>query len=443
MKSSRAFRSLGCVISGAVSCASLACATGGADKKPGTGGSAATDAGTGASAGAAGSGGGSGSGGIAGGGAGGVDAAADSGPADAAADAPADVSADAPVDSSTDAAADAPGFDAAGCTGTPPSGGCATGQYFHVCKNACVSCADMSLLTFQPSPKHMASVSDTTGGVDQIFPRIGLVGTKLSMVFSQRVPPTSPTHRDFAMADAQGNDWANINTNLGNFVNYPSADEVAPFVVPAGALSPISGSASAETMLLMDSDRSGKREIYQSALFKSQGSPAKLAAPINAGTRDYHASYAHAATPPRMYWSSFRAGKGGLHTWALTGGSADLVALTHTSGCAVSDEDLEASITADGSVLVFSAPRRAPPDCNTPLNAARRSLFVAYINPSTGQPLGPAMELTTLRTDLESAAGSTAVSLRTPAFEPGACNLYFASDAAAGDADFDIYRATR
>ncbi|HMR80448.1 MAG TPA: hypothetical protein PKD61_35310, partial [Polyangiaceae bacterium] len=82
MKSSRAFRSLGCVISGAVSCASLACATGGADKKPGTGGSAATDAGTGASAGAAGSGGGSGSGGIAGGGAGGVDAAADSGPAD-------------------------------------------------------------------------------------------------------------------------------------------------------------------------------------------------------------------------------------------------------------------------------------------------------------------------------------------------------------------------
>jgi hypothetical protein len=434
-------RSIGYTLGSASALICLACATGGADEKPGSGGSA----GSGASAGASGTGGSSG-GSAGNGGSGGssgadasADAAVDSGVLDGAADVSVDVGTDAPGDAS----ADAPGYDAAGCTGTPPSGGCAPGQYFHVCKNACVACADMSLLMFQAAPKHMASVSDTTGGVDQLFPRIGLVGSKVSLVFSQRVPPTSPTHRDFAMAEAQGGDWANINTNLGNFVNYPSADELAPVVVPAGALSPISGSASTETQLLMDSDRSGKREIYQTALFKSQGSPAKLAAPINAGTRDYHASYAHAATPPRMYWSSFRAGKGGLYTWALTGGAAEAVVLAHTSGCPVSDEDLEASITADGSVLVFSAPRRAPPDCNTPLNAGRRSLFFAYINPATGQALGPAVELSSLRTDLSTSAASTAISLRTPAFEPGACNLYFASDASAGDGDFDIYRATR
>ncbi len=429
------------------SCAALglviaACATGGADDPPGSGGGG-TGGADAALGGSAGSGGTSraGAGGTSGGA--GADAGADVSLDAAPADAALDVAVDSAADSAGDALSDTPGVDAAGCSGTPPVGGCPAGQYFHVCKNSCVACSDFTLVGFPGAPKLVPTLSDTTGGTDQLFPRIGLVGTEVRLVFSQRVPPTAPTQRDFAIAKAQGNDWASISTSLGNFVNYPSADEEASFLIPAGAKSPLTGSTSSEALLLMDSDRSGSRELYVSGLFKSQGSPAKLAAPVNSGSRNYHASYAHAATPARLFWSSFRNNKGGLYTWALSGGSADAVSLTHESGCPVIDEDLEPAVTADGRVMVFSAPRRAKPDCNTPLNAGRRSLFYVYLNPLTGQALAPAVELANLRTTLETVAGSAAVALRSPALEPNACTLYFASNAAPGDGDFDIYRVAR
>ncbi|MEZ4225417.1 MAG: hypothetical protein R3B13_30980 [Polyangiaceae bacterium] len=428
-----------CAVSGA-----QACATGGADDPPGSGGTQASggaDASIGGNSGSGGaSGGTAGSGGTGGSGGSAASAGAGGTGGGGAPDASLDAVADA--DAAMDAGADAPYYDAAGCTATPPAGGCPSGQYFHVCKNACVSCADFSLVQL-PTAALVGSLSDTTGGIDQLYARVGLVGATQRVVWSQRVTPNAPTQRDFATAQAQGNDWATISTNLGNFVNYPSADEEAPSVIPAGAIDPRVGSAATEALLLMDSDRDGKREIYVSNFFKSAGSPVKLAAPVNAGTRDYHASYAHAASPARLFWSSARGQSVGLHAWALSGGAVTLVSLTHTNGCKVSEEDLEASVSADGQLLVFSAARRSPPDCNTALNAGRRSVFYAYLDPATGQAISPAFELDALRLQLEQLAGSAAINLRAPAFEPGGCTLYFSSDADPGDKDYDVYRATR
>ncbi|MCB9578014.1 MAG: hypothetical protein H6717_13405 [Polyangiaceae bacterium] len=344
--------------------------------------------------------------------------------------APADAQADAP-----------PGYDASACTAPPPDAGCAVGEYWHACKQSCVSCYDVSLLVFGDVTK-VTSLSDSGSGTNQRFPRLAADGSSTRVVLTQGVPPTSPTHTDFLTGVQQGADFASLVTDLGNFVNYPGENESGPLLVPAGAVEPVSGTAAASLFLLMDSDRNGKQQIMSTPLFQGAGSPSVLAAPVNAGGNDYHVAYAHQATPARLFWSSDRA-QPGLYTWAVTGGQAQKVAVTLPGGCAASDEDLEPWVTPDGTLLLFSSPRRVGPNCNVPLNGGKRSLYFAYLDPATGLPLADAVELASVRTALEQSLGKTDFALGTPSLDPTACTLYFSSDGDPDDADWDVYRSPR
>jgi len=171
-----------------------------------------------------------------------------------------------------------------------------------------------------------------------------------------------------------------------------------------------------------------------------------LGTPINqapSGTRDYNPAFAYLATPSRVYWISDRNTQPGLYTMPATGGTLAKVTLTLESGCQVTDEDIEPWVTPDGTVLFFSAPRREQPNCNLPLNSGIRTAYYTYMDPATGQQIGSAKELTSVRTALETSFTKTTLNIRTPSLSPDFCTLYVSSDVDGSSPEYDVYSALR
>jgi hypothetical protein len=362
-----------------------------------------------------------------------------------------DASADAPNDQAAEGEAGEAGPDAGNCIPSSdagaPDAGCPVGQYFNPCKQTCTPCTDLSFIQLGGKTSKDVTLSNPSGapGRDQLYPRI----TKLSgvdrIVYRHRIPANNPKETQIVTATLSSGSWTGFTENLGNLVNYPNEDESAPLLVPQGVLDPSNGSTAAEPFLLFDSKRNGKPQVYSSQLFKSNGSPAPLGSPVNqatSGSRDYNPAYSYSGAPPRLYWVSDRNSTPGLYTVPVSGGSVTHVPLTLASGCAVTDEDMEPWVTPDGTLLLFSSPRREPPNCALPLNSGKRGLYYTYLDPTTGQQIGAATELSGVRADLEKAYNKTDFELRTPSLDPGYCTLYFSSDIDGGT-DIDIFLSTR
>ncbi len=405
---------------------------GGVGGAGGTGGSSGSGA-TGATGGSSGSGGGGASGGT--GGASGSGGAAGVG-GDASVDSPSDVAIDSPADSGPDAGNCVPAADA----GPAPDAGCAVGQYFNPCLQLCAPCTDLSWLAFGDPVTKVAGLS---GGSNALYPRI----TTLSSIDRVVLRQTASSELDLYTATVQGSGWTTLTNNLGNLVNYPNAEDSGPVIIPTGAVNPSNGSVATEPFILFDSKRdSGKHQIFSSALFKSTLSPAPLASPINqgtSGTHDYNPAYAYLSATAQLYWSSDRNGKPGLYTQAIkAGGPVSNVPLTLESGCAVTVEDVEPWVTPDGTVLFFSSPRHETPNCANAIDGGNRALFYTYMDPATGQQIGVAKEIKSVRASLAATYSKTSFALRTPSLNPGFCSLYFSTNADTAT-DFDVFTATR
>ncbi|MBK7581955.1 MAG: hypothetical protein IPI67_17325 [Myxococcales bacterium] len=394
---------------------------GGIGASGGTGGTGATGGtgGTGATGGVAGS-----------GGAGG----------DASVDAPSDVSVDSPADAALDAGPDAGNCVPPADAGPAPDAGCAVGQYFNPCKQACTPCSDLSFISVGDPVAKIAALS---AGKDDLFPRITTLSGTDRIVLRQS--PSSTT--DNFTATLTGTTWSALTNNLGNLVNYPSADDSGAIILPSGAVDPSNGATTTEPFMLFDSKRDGKAQMYSSQLFKGAGSPAPVAA-LNqtpSGTRDYNVAYAYLGANARLYWISDRNSQPGLYTRPVLAGNVAKVSLSFENACPVSDEDIEPWVTPDGTVLFFSSPRHDQPNCAATVSGGARALFYTYMDPATGQQIGTAKEISAVRAALEATYSKTSFSLRTPSLAPGFCTLYFSTDADASDAgsDFNVFTATR
>jgi hypothetical protein len=157
-----------------------------------------------------------------------------------------------------------------------------------------------------------------------------------------------------------------------------------------------------------------------------------------AGADDYSAALASGTK--RVYFMTTRGGTPELVTGTL--GNAAIKALDLKlqgqggGTCSRTGDDATPWVTADGHLLLFSAP---PLDaaCN-PIDGDATDVFVALVSPTTGQALATAVPIAGINR-------STGTSSETEAsFTPDLCELFFASDG--GDAqghDFRLYRAFR
>ena len=320
---------------------------------------------------------------------------------------------------STSAGGASGGMTAGGSSGEAGMGGandtcqCGPAQYCRA--GTCFDCSDFSKLDF--------------GGVEQVldypngglrFPRVGgLEGSLFYTLITQTVSEL----------------WyaPNVATAPGGVISDPQVlDNGLDYFGDPGGLG--------FDVLFDEAATDGRRSLRVTTwdgtkLGASADGPPPLA-PV--GADDYSASLARMTR--RVYFMSTRGGTPALMTGTL--GDANTtnvdVKLPGQGGgtCERSGDDAAPWVTADGRLLLLSAP---PVDaaCN-PIDGTATDLFVALLNATTGLPLATAVPLTGVNLSSDDSSETDA------SFTADLCTLYFASDGGVAQGhDYRLYRAFR
>jgi hypothetical protein len=193
--------------------------------------------------------------------------------------------------------------------------------------------------------------------------------------------------------------------------------------------------------VLFDETASGGARTIRAATFDGNALGAPFDAPppfASSGADDYSSTLARETK--RVYFMTTRNGAPELVTGTLdasTTKTVDVKVPAQGGGtCSRAGADATPWVTADGRLLLFSAP---PIDsaCD-PIDGDATDVFVALLNPSTGLPLATAVPLAGINHSTDTSSESDA------SFAPDLCAVYFASDGGEAQGhDFRLYRALR
>ena len=309
---------------------------------------------------------------------------------------------------------------AGGTGGTDLCGGkCGDGQYCDP-DGVCTQCDDFKRFHFG-APVRLATVSAGPGH-SQTFPRVSLRGPEQGLFYTFS-----------ASSSADG-----LRMAFGA-VSGPSFDQGQELPTPpeTGMISeaalPLPLPVPADLLFDGVGGGSSRRQIMVATKTGSDWNPPVLLVGfgLQAASDNYHPAASFDGEEIARLWWIGGAGTGGLVTAEKQDASADDVPLKQSNGCHSITADVEPWVTADGTLLLFSAAPRAP-TCDDAGDAPRR-LFWAPLK-DKGQPASDARRLD----ELSATNGGD----HAPSLTADSCGIFFSSDRE-GNADLDIYFARR
>jgi len=193
--------------------------------------------------------------------------------------------------------------------------------------------------------------------------------------------------------------------------------------------------------VLFDETASGGARAIRAATFDGHALGAAFDAPppfAPSGADDYSSTLARETK--RVYFMTTLSGAPELVTGVLDDAATktvDLKVPARGGGtCSRRGADATPWVTADGRLLLFSAPL-VDTACNT-VDGDATDVFVALLNPTTGLPLATAVPIAGINHSADTSSETDA------SFTADLCAVYFASDGGEAQGhDFRLYRARR
>lgn len=304
-----------------------------------------------------------------------------------------------------------------GSGGEPPIGcACPAGNYCRDSSTDCFKCSDFSRLHFT-TPERLATVSD--GGQGSRFPRVGESSTDLVYRF-----------------EGVGLRYtADLATSAGSALLKTAALDSGPLLLTE-QVPTLPGGDKYAFNFAFDRPEGARRVLFIGKWTTDLEAPLAAPAPFNDAGSNYGWAIALHPTPngaSRAFWMSDQGmNLLVLRTALLTSNPtvAEVPLTVGTLKCPVDSADLTPWVTPDGKSLLFSSGRIGVA-CPTLLEIADKDLYIALLQPASGQPSSAGVQLSDVNGTKDDVD---------PSFSSDFCELYFSSNR---DGDYAVYRAHR